>query len=131
MKEHIWQFILPKSVFYQFFDRKVLGVYCQRIWVLPFYFLKWNRYFPACKRVSFPSNWASIFNAIKHNSSIPFFAQILYTLLKSNLLKGKYFEIFKCSGLNLSNSSCQFRFDKSVPLQIFLHSSLSWHKTPL
>ena len=40
-------------------------------------------------QVSFLSNLASIFSAIKHNSSILFVAQTLYTLVKSNLLKCK------------------------------------------
>ena len=44
-----------------------------------------------CKaQVSFPSNFASIFSAIKYNSSILFLAQTLYTLVKSNLLKCKF-----------------------------------------
>ena len=41
-------------------------------------------------QVIFPSNVASIFSAIKQNSSILFFAQTLYTLLKSSPLKCKY-----------------------------------------
>ena len=40
-------------------------------------------------QVIFPSNFASIFSAIKHNSSILFLAQTLYTLVKSSLLKCK------------------------------------------
>ena len=43
----------------------------------------------------------------------------------------KMFETFKCSGQNSSNSSCQFWNDKSIPLQILHHSSLSWQITPL
>ena len=143
-------------------------------------------------QVSFPSNFASIFSAIKHNSSILFLAQTLYTLFKRSPLKCKFlrfssawvkirqiphvifestsqfsfkcciniychqakllytffssniiyfvqkmpikvqiFEIFECSCQNSSNSSCQFWTDKSIPLQILYHSSLSWHKTPL
>ena len=46
-------------------------------------------------------------------------------------MKKKVFETFKCSGHNLSNSSCQLWIDKSIPLQILHHSSLSWHITPL
>ena len=46
-------------------------------------------------------------------------------------IKMKIFETFKCSGQNSSNSSCQFWNDKSIPLQIFHHSLLSWHITPL
>ena len=41
-------------------------------------------------QVIFPSNFASVFSAIKHNSSILFFAQTLYTLVKSSLLKCKF-----------------------------------------
>ena len=50
-------------------------------------------YFSLCKiskslmlflkaQASFPSNFASIFSAIKHNSSVLFLAQTLYTLVK-------------------------------------------------
>ena len=46
-------------------------------------------------------------------------------------IKMKIFETIKCSGQNSSNPSCQFWSDKSVPLQILLHSSLSIHITPL
>ena len=46
-------------------------------------------------------------------------------------IKMKIFETFKCSGQNSSNSSCQFWNDKSIPLQILHHSSLSWQITPL
>ena len=46
-------------------------------------------------------------------------------------IKMKIFETFKCLGQNSSNSSCQFWNDKSIPLQILHHSSLSWHITPL
>ena len=46
-------------------------------------------------------------------------------------IKMKFFETFKCSGQNSSNSSCQFWNDKSIPLQILHHSSLSWQITPL
>ena len=41
-------------------------------------------------------------------------------------VKMKIFESFKCSDQNLSNSSCQLWNDKSIPLQILRHSSLSW-----
>ena len=41
-------------------------------------------------QVIFPSNFASVFSAIKNNSSILFFAQTLYTLVKSSLLKCKF-----------------------------------------
>ena len=41
-------------------------------------------------QVSFPSNVASIFSAIKHNSPILFLAQTLYTLFKRSPLKCKF-----------------------------------------
>ena len=46
-------------------------------------------------------------------------------------IKMKMFENFKCSGQNLSNFSCQLWNDKSIPLQILGHFSLSWQITPL
>ena len=46
-------------------------------------------------------------------------------------IKVKIFETFECSGQNLSNSLCQFWSDKSIPLQIFYPSSVSWKITPL
>ena len=143
-------------------------------------------------QVSFPSNIAWIFSAIKQNSAILFLVQRLCTLFKRNPLKCKFFgfwsarvkiceiphvifesasqfffkyciniqchqaklpytffsskiiyfvqknpikvqifEIFESSGQASSNSSCQFWNDKSIPLQILHHSSLSWHITPL
>ena len=45
--------------------------------------------------------------------------------------KVKIYETFKCSGQNLSNSSCQFWNNKSIPLQILYHSSVSCKITPL
>ena len=41
-------------------------------------------------QVSFPSNFASIFSAIKHNSPIHILAQTLYTLFKWSPLKCKF-----------------------------------------
>ena len=41
-------------------------------------------------QVNLPSNFTSIFSAIKHNSSVLFLAQALYTLVKSSSLKFKF-----------------------------------------
>ena len=41
------------------------------------------------------------------------------------------FDTFKCSAENLSNPSCHFPDHKSVFLQIFHDSSVSWNITPL
>ena len=52
-------------------------------------------------QVSFPSNFASIFSAIKHHSFVLFLAQILYTLVKKGPLK--------CKCLRLSNTWVKIR----------------------
>ena len=96
-------------------------------------------YFSLCKfakflmsflkaQVIFPSNFASIFSAIKHNSSA-FFLLKHCILWSKEPIKVQIFEIFECLGQNLSNSSFQFWNDKSIPLQILHYSSLSWHIT--
>ena len=46
-------------------------------------------------------------------------------------IKMKSLKWMKCTDQNLSNSSCQLWNDKSIPLQILCHSSLSWQITPL
>ena len=89
-----------------------------------FYFLKWNCHFSACKlkfvklfmsvlkaHVSFPSNFASIFSAIKHNSTILSLSQTLYTLVKSNPLKCMFWD---------------FRVLGSKFVKFFM-SILNWH----
>ena len=106
-------------------------------WVLPFYFLKWNCYFSACKRKFLESTDQLSFKYCINLQCRQ--TLLLYTFFSSNItyfdqkqpIKVQIFEIFKCSAKNLWNSSCQFWTDKSVPLQILYHSSLSWHKTPL
>ena len=88
----------------------------------------------------------SSFHFWKHNSV---FLQILHQYLVSSSKSPLYFsstiiyfvqkkpikvqiiEIFECSRQNLSNSSCQFWTDTSIPLQILHHSSMSLHKTRL
>ena len=79
----------------------------------------------------FPSNVASIFSAIKNNSSTLFFNSSIIYFGQKQPIKVQIFEIFECSIQNLSNSSCRFWIDKSIPLQFLHHFSLSWHKTPM
>ena len=65
--------------------------------------------------------------------------KLRYTFFSSNILnfvqkkpiKVQVFEIFEYLGQNLLNSWCQFWTDKSIPLQFWHHSSLSWDITPL
>ena len=75
---------------------------------------------------------------ILYPSSVPRKITPLYSFSSNNIyfaqkenIKMKIFETFKYLGQNLSNSSCQFWNDKSIPLQILDHSSLSWHITSL
>ena len=78
-------------------------------------------------------NDKSILLQILHPSSVSWKITPLYFFNSNNIyfaqkepIKMKIFETFKCSGQNLSNSSCQLWNDKSVPLQILCNSSLSW-----
>ena len=43
----------------------------------------------------------------------------------------KIFKTLECSGQNLSNSTCQFWNDKSIPLQILYPYWVSWKITPI
>ena len=105
--------------------------------VLPFHFLKWNRYFTACKQKflesasQFSFSFCINLQSIKHNSSILFFSSSIIYFGQKQSIKAQIFGIFECSGQNLSNSSCQFWTDKSISPQSLYHSSLSWHKSPL
>ena len=80
----------------------------------------------------------SVFLQILHHSSVSWKLTPLYFFSSNNIyfaqkepIKVKLFETFKCSGQNLSNSSCQFWNHKLIPLQILYHSSVSWKITPL
>ena len=80
----------------------------------------------------------SITLQILYPSSVSWKITPLYLCSSSNIyfvqkehIKMEIFETFKCSGQNSSNYLCQFWNDKSIPLQILRHFSLSWHITPL
>ena len=81
------------------------------------------------QQVNSCSNFESFYSVIKHNSSEPFSSNSIYFLQKDPI-KVQLFWTFECSDQNLSNSSCQFWKDKSIPLQIFFYSSLPWHTNP-
>ena len=97
-----------------------------------------------CSGENFPNSschfWKqkSVFLQILHQYSVLpnitplyFFRSNIIYFVQKKPIKVQIFEIFECSGQNLSNFSCQFWTDKSIPLQILYHSSLSWHKFPL
>ena len=72
----------------------------------------------------------SVFLQILHQSSLQsnitplyFFSSNIIYCGQKQPIKAQIFEIFKFSTQNLSNSSCQFWIDKSIPLQILHHSS--------
>ena len=108
--------------------------------VLPFSFSKWNHYFAACQNLP-NSPWhfwkyKLVFLHILHQYSVPSNITAM-CFLSSNLIyfgqrqpiKVQISEIFDCTGQNLSNSSCQFRTDKSIPVN-FASFLLSWHIFP-
>ena len=63
------------------------------------------------------------------NSSVFFFSSNNIYFAQKEHIKMKIFETFKCSGQYSSNFSCQLWNEKSIPLQILRHSSLSWKIT--
>ena len=90
---------------------------------------------------SFPSNVASVFSAIKHNSPILYLAQTLYTLLKKSPLKCKFLRFssawVKISHVNFELTS-QFLFkfciirhchDTQLPCKFEAHTFLTLDKT--
>ena len=100
---------------------------------------KWSRkslpnyscHFPNHKSVFLQIYFASLFSVMKDNSSVRFFSSNVIYFVQKEPIKVQIFETFKWVGQNSSNSSCQFWNDKSIPLQILHHSSLSWYITPL
>ena len=80
-------------------------------------------HFPNHKSV-FLQIFLSLLSVMKDNSSVLYLAQTFYYLVKRSPLKCTIVGTFESSGKNLSNSSCQFRNDKSISLQILYLSSV-------
>ena len=95
--------------------------------------------------ISSPSNFASIFSAIKHNSSVFFLAQTLYTLVKSSPLKFKFLrfssarvKICQIPHVNFElESQVFFKFwiilhchHTELPCKFSAHNFLLWTKGP-
>ena len=86
---------------------------------------------PLLKRqVDSSPNFAFLSSFMKDIFSVLFLFQTIYTLLKRNPLKWKFWD-FQVLGSKFVNFSCQLWNYKSVPLQILRNSSLSWQITPL
>ena len=84
------------------------------------------------------SNGESVFLQNLHNVSVSWKITPFYLCGSNNVdlaqkepINVKIFETFQCSGQNLSNSSCQFWKNKSIPLQILYPSSVPWKITSL
>ena len=86
-------------------DIAVLNFYLDL--VLPFYFLKWNRFFSPCKRkfvkffisffkgqVSFRLNFASNFSAFKHNSCVLFYLKHYILWSKAALQSANFWDFW-------------------------------------
>ena len=78
--------------------------------------------------------YKSVFLQILHQSSLEsnitplyFFSSNIIYYGQKQPIQVQIFKIFKCSTHNISNYSCQFWIDKSVPLRILHYSSFSWH----
>ena len=82
------------------------------------------------RQVSSFSIFVLFFIFMTHNFTVNF--RFIHFLLWA---KGSYqssnFYTFKCSAENLPNCLCHFPSNKSVFLEILLHSSMSWKITPL
>ena len=82
------------------------------------------------------SNHKSVFLQNLHNSLVPwkiiplyFCSSYIIYFGHKEPIKTQFF--FECFGQNFWSSSCQFKNDKSAPIQFMYHSSLSWHIAPL
>ena len=126
-----------------------------QFWYFQVLWWKFSKFFMSFfkPQVSFSSNFAPLFSFMKNNSSALFLAQTLYTFVTKRLLKHNFFRLliawvkilqiphvrfktksqflFECSCQNLSNSSCKFWNEKSIPLQILYPSLVPWKITPL
>ena len=81
-------------------------------------------------KVRVHSNFASLFSVMKDNSPVFFLAQTLYTLDKKSPLKWNFWA-FEWLGENSPNSSYHVWNNKSVFLQTFHYSLVSWEITLL
>ena len=84
--------------------------------------LKWQ--------VSSSSIFVSFFIVMNHNSFVNY-KLIHFLLWTKRSHQSSNFDTFESSGENLQNSSCDFRSNKSVFLQILHYPSVPWKITPL
>ena len=77
------------------------------------------------RQVNSSSDFSSFFSVITYNSSVSLWL-MHFLLWTKGSHKNTSFYIFKCSDENLPNASSYFPNHKSVFLQIFHDSSVSW-----
>ena len=110
--------------------------------VLPFYFLKWNRYFQSVNE-NLPNSLRhfrkhkSVFLQIFHQSSVHtncssilFSSSNIIYFGQKQAIKVQIFEILECFRSKFVKFLMSIWTEKWIPLQILHHFSLSWHKTP-
>ena len=110
--------------------------------VPPFFFLKWNYYFSACKNLLNCSchfwKLKSVFLQILHQSTVPsninllcFFRPNIIYFGQKESLKWIFFWSIPVLGSKFVKFWCQFWNGKSIPPQILHLFSLPWYITPL
>ena len=82
------------------------------------------------RKVNSFSIFVSFFIVMTHNSSGSF-KLIDFLLWAKGSHQSSNFDTLERSGENMPNSSCHFSNNKSIPLQILYHSSVSCKITPL
>ena len=105
-------------------------------WVLPFYFLKWNRYFSACKQKFLESTSQFSFKFCIN-------LQCHQTLLLYTIFQLKHYILWSNAAHQSANfwdfwvlgskfiKVCQLWNNKSIPLPVLHLSSFPWQLTPL
>ena len=96
-------------------------------WVIESKFIKFLM--SILNRKVFFLNFAPFFSVTAHNLPVSF-KLIHFLLWVKGFHQSLKFGTFECSGENLPNFSCHFPNHKSVFLQIFHHSPVSWKITP-
>ena len=110
-------------------QKEPIKVQIFEIWVLGSKFVKFSVSILK-PLVNSSSNFASFFNVMTHSSSVNFkFIRFLHSIKWSH--QSPNFETFECSGEYLPYSSCRSPNHKSIFLQIFYNSSVSWKVTSL
>ena len=99
---------------------KVLKLWCKKSWK------KWEKVLESPGMSWSLSPWW-----VPCITRLRFFSSKIIYFLQKEPIKVQILSTFECLGQNFSNYSCQFWNNKSNPLQILHHSSVSWNITLL